>query len=97
MDEIKSYIAHAGHRLSVQNVIYPTNPDSGEFIVEYDIVLSKVYRVPVLYVHLPDEAGSGILGMEFIHQHLITKSLAPTLDQMGIMGGVTMTVGSQRL
>ena len=62
---------------------------------EYNIILSQTYRVPVLYIQLPHEAGNGVQGIEFIHRHLVMKTLAPDLDRLGVLGGVTMTVGSR--
>ena len=78
-----------------QDTVYSSYSQFTSMIVEYDIILSQTYRVPVLYIRLPYQVGKGVQGIEFIHRHLITKSLAPNLDRVGVLGGVTMTVGSQ--
>ena len=63
--------------------------------IEYDIVLSQIYRVPVLYLQLPEGAGHGVQGIQFIHDHLVAKPVVPDLARIGVLGGVTMTVCSR--
>ena len=73
--------------------MYSSYSSTTSMVVEYDVILSQTYRVPVLYILLPREAGNGVQGIEFIHHHLVVKTLAPALDHLGALGGVTMTVG----
>ena len=56
-------------------------------------MVSQTYRVPVLYILLPAEIRKGPHALEFIHRNLVNKSLVPDLEHIGILGGVTMTVG----
>lgn len=61
--------------------------------VEYDILLSQTYCVPVLYFLVVKGLSTTLLDIDFIYQHLVPESQVPELQHVGVMGGITMTVG----
>lgn len=60
--------------------------------VEYNILLSKTYRVPVLYLQLHGLLPDGPKGLDAIYHYLVPELLAPELQRTGVMGGISMTV-----
>lgn len=67
------------------------------FQVEYDILLSPTYRVPVLYFVL---RGSrvGPVGIETVYQYLVPDQYKKEVKSVGVLGGISMGVcapGSQ--
>jgi ubiquitin-like-conjugating enzyme ATG10 len=63
--------------------------------VEYSIVLSPVYRVPVLYFflhHLPDHPDHPLPDLEKAHGLLVPDHLRATIRDMSIMGGISLSV-----
>lgn len=60
--------------------------------VEYSILLSPTYRVPVLYIHLRDLPPTGPTGIDAAYQYLVPQRSQPELLAEGVMGGLSMTV-----
>ncbi|KAL2007112.1 hypothetical protein VTN00DRAFT_8550 [Thermoascus crustaceus] len=66
-------------------------PDPGfRFEVEYDIILSPTYRVPVLYFVLRNAPREGPAGMEAVYQYLVPHQYKTELKSVGVMGGISM-------
>ena len=61
----------------------------------YSVVLSPTYQVPVLYFYLPNSPQNGIADIDFIHRFLVPKTTVTQLQNVGVMGGISMTVGSE--
>ncbi|KAL2857715.1 hypothetical protein BJY01DRAFT_112642 [Aspergillus pseudoustus] len=55
--------------------------------VDYDIVLSATYQVPVLYFVLR-QAGK-LLGMEDVYRYLVPSQYKKNIQSVGIMGGIS--------
>jgi ubiquitin-like-conjugating enzyme ATG10 len=60
--------------------------------VEYDIVFSQSYQVPVLYFQVK-HSGTAILDLEFIYNHIVPHIKTSELQSISVMGGITTTVG----
>lgn len=62
--------------------------------VEYSILLSATYRVPVLYFGLNNLPPGSPTGIDAVYDYLITEHWRSRLSSVGIMGGISMTVCS---
>lgn len=60
--------------------------------VEYNILLSPTYRVPVLYFFLRNLPANGLQGVEAVHEYLVPKQLKSGMRNVGVMGGISMSV-----
>lgn len=61
-------------------------------IVEYHVLYSVSYQVPVLYLqlhHLPPNAPKGL---NALYQVLVPENVEPGIRSSGIMGGISMEV-----
>ena len=63
--------------------------------VQYTILLSSTYRVPVLYFNIYDLPPSGPNRVDAVYKHLIPKHSLPQLSPFGVMGAISMTVRCQ--
>ena len=61
--------------------------------INYDIVLSPTYQVPVLYISIADPQHRFPPTMTTLYQHLIPPHFKSQTEPVGIMGGITITVG----
>ncbi|KAL2355097.1 autophagy-related protein Atg10 [Cryomyces antarcticus] len=59
--------------------------------VEYSIVLSPVYCVPVLYFTLSELPGECATAARDVYRHLVPETLARDVQSGGVMGGISMT------
>ena len=62
--------------------------------VEYDILLSPTYQVPVLYFRLADVAAGYPTGLDFVYRYLVPADAQSQLQQTSVMGGVSLQVRS---
>ncbi|KAL2003451.1 hypothetical protein VTN02DRAFT_3762 [Thermoascus thermophilus] len=62
------------------------------FEVEYDIILSPTYRVPVLYFVLRNAPREGPAGIEAVYRYLVPHQYKTELKSVGVMGGISMGV-----
>lgn len=60
--------------------------------VEFSIVLSPVYCVPVLYFSLHDVPASSHASVEQIQDLLVPPHFSAQIKSVGVMGGISMTV-----
>jgi ubiquitin-like-conjugating enzyme ATG10 len=74
--------------------------DDGEVLTEtttaqptitYDIILSPTYRVPVLYINIQDIQHRYPPTMKTLYEHLVPTQFKPQTENVGVMGGVTVT------
>ena len=63
--------------------------------IEYTILLSSTYRVPVLYFNIYDLPPGGPNGVDVVYQHLIPKHSSSRLSAIGVNGAIGMTVRCQ--
>ncbi|KAL4812226.1 hypothetical protein BDW67DRAFT_129299 [Aspergillus spinulosporus] len=61
--------------------------NSSELQVDYDILLSPTYQVPVLYFVLRRADKS--LGLDEVYHYLVPDQCRRTIRNMGIMGGIS--------
>lgn len=70
-----------------------SNSEIEPFLVNYDIVLSPTYQVPVLYVTFEDTR----LGLRHlpspveVYDLLVPESYRPQIDGIGVMGALSLT------
>ncbi|KAB8070683.1 autophagy-related protein Atg10 [Aspergillus leporis] len=57
--------------------------------IEYSIVLSATYQVPVLYFTLRRDNHPGPLGIDEVYQYLVPDQYRSELDNVGVMGGIS--------
>lgn len=60
--------------------------------VVYSILLSPVYRVPVLYFSLHNLPVGSDLSAERIHELIVPPQLSAQIRSVGVIGGISMTV-----
>ncbi|KAF7513730.1 hypothetical protein GJ744_007781 [Endocarpon pusillum] len=65
-------------------------PETDRILVEFSILWSPSYQVPVLWFTL-NRVPSGIsTGIETVYQHLVPETSRPALNQVGVMGGISI-------
>ncbi|KAJ5347725.1 Autophagy-related protein 3 [Penicillium brevicompactum] len=57
--------------------------------VDYDILLSSTYQVPVLYFGLRSH-NHGPLGLDEVYQYVVPEQYKQELKSVGVMGGISM-------
>jgi ubiquitin-like-conjugating enzyme ATG10 len=62
--------------------------------VDYDILLSPVYRVPVLYFLLRRDGHPQSLGIDAVYHLLVPDQYKKELQSVGVMGGISVGVGA---
>jgi ubiquitin-like-conjugating enzyme ATG10 len=62
--------------------------------VDYDIVLSPTYQVPVLYFVLRWHNHPGPVGLDAVYQYVVPKQYRQQLQSVGVMGGISCGVGA---
>lgn len=60
--------------------------------VEYNILLSPVYQVPVLHFFLRSSRFLGSDSLKPIYEYLVPEAYRSELEHVGVMGGISMTV-----
>jgi Autophagocytosis associated protein, active-site domain len=61
-------------------------------LVEFSILRSPIYQVPVLWFTLNAVPSNALTGIEAIYQYLVPETTRPGLRQIGVMGGISMAV-----
>jgi ubiquitin-like-conjugating enzyme ATG10 len=61
-------------------------------LIHYDILLSPVYRVPVLYINVSDLQHRYPPTMATLYEHVISASFKAQTESGGVMGGITVSV-----
>jgi ubiquitin-like-conjugating enzyme ATG10 len=61
--------------------------------IDYDIVLSPTYQVPVLYFTLRWQNHQGPLGLDAVYQYVVPEQYRKELKTVGVMGGISFGVG----
>lgn len=75
---------------SPQEALVRTQPS---LQVDYDILLSATYQVPVLYFGLRSH-NHGPLGLDEVYQYVVPEQYRQELKSVGVMGGISMGVGA---
>lgn len=66
-------------------------PANHGLMVEYDIVLSPTYQVPVLYFRIRDAGCAFPPSIDTLYQYVIPEQFKSQVEGFGIIGGITMT------
>lgn len=78
----------------MQAVLYPTEQPPKHTLVDFNILLSTTYRVPVLYFRLRNLPVRGPQGLDAVYQILVPRDAEAALRGSGVMGGISMAVSS---
>ncbi|KAJ5157544.1 uncharacterized protein N7482_008644 [Penicillium canariense] len=57
--------------------------------IDYDIVLSPTYQVPVLYFMLRWHNHQGRVGLDAVYQYVVPEQYRKQLQSVGVMGGIS--------
>ncbi len=60
-------------------------------IINYDIILSPSYRVPVLYISISDPQHRFPPTMSTLYEHLVPRDFKAQTEAVGVIGGITTT------
>ena len=63
--------------------------------IDYDIVLSPTYQVPVLYFMLRWHNHQDPVGLDAVYQYVVPEQYKQQLQNVGVMGGISFGVGAQ--
>ena len=77
---------------AVQEALQLRVPANHGLMVEYDIVLSPTYQVPVLYFRIRDAGCTFPPSINTLYQYVIPEQFKSQVESFGIIGGITMTV-----
>ncbi|KAF2456710.1 hypothetical protein BDY21DRAFT_271634, partial [Lineolata rhizophorae] len=66
-------------------------PRDVELLVEYSVILSPVYCVPVLHFSLRGASAASRADLDFAYRHVVTRGHTEQLRNPGIIGGLSMT------
>ncbi|KAF2499616.1 hypothetical protein BU16DRAFT_524083 [Lophium mytilinum] len=61
-----------------------------EMRIEYEVFLSPIYQVPVLYINLEDRNGVVPPTIESLYEHVIPEQFKSHVRHFGVLGGITM-------
>lgn len=73
-----------------QEALVPDRPPKLQ--IDYDIVLSPTYRVPVLYFALRWHNHQGPLGLDAVYRYVVPAQYRKGLQSVGVMGGISFGV-----
>jgi len=77
---------------ALQEALQLRVPANHGLMVEYDIVLSPTYQVPVLYFRIRDAGCALPLSIDTLYRYVIPEQFKSQVESFGIIGGITMTV-----
>ena len=60
--------------------------------IEYEILLSPSYRVPVLYFRIRDGRTQLITDVDVVYNRIVPQVYREQLHDVGIIGGISMAV-----
>lgn len=62
--------------------------------IDYEIVLSPTYQVPVLYLALQWHNHRAPVDLDLVYQYIVPEQYRKQLRSVGIMGGISFGVGT---
>jgi ubiquitin-like-conjugating enzyme ATG10 len=77
---------------AVQEALIRQSCPNPKIEVEYSIVLSPTYQVPVLYFFLRNNFPEGLEEIDFVYSHLVPKQYRTQLSKIGVMGPLSVGV-----
>ncbi|XHG05247.1 hypothetical protein AWENTII_008487 [Aspergillus wentii] len=79
-----------------QEALVRTTDSSASLQVEYSVLLSPTYQVPVLYFMLRCN-HQGPVGIDAVYQNLVPDQYRKELKNVGVMGGISFDVCARAL
>lgn len=76
----------------IQEALIHTTNTNPSLQVEYDIVLSPSYQVPVLYFTLRQGNDKKPVDLDTVYQYLVPEGYRKELGSVGVMGGISIGV-----
>lgn len=61
--------------------------------VEYRILWSSTYQVPVLYFHFSVPPLDGVSGMEAVYKYIVPEAYRSMVGEHGVLGAISSGVG----
>ncbi len=92
-----SYIKCENLISSLKVAIYHSHPSPTVSLVEYHILHSTSYRVPVLHFFLHNLPPSISHDIDTVYEILVPKHLRSGVRNVGVMGGIGRTVSSLKV
>ena len=74
--------------------VYHSHPSHAPPTVEYHILHSTIYGVPVLYFFLHNIPYLMARNIDTVYQKLVPKQLRSELRSVSVLGGISMTVSN---
>ena len=81
-----------GLTIKTQAAIHPELKRYEQQEVEYHIIYSNSYRVPVLYFFLLNLSAGKVASVDLAYDMLVPKHLRNEILSVGVMGAIGMTV-----
>lgn len=75
-----------------QTLKRPSESNHATVIVEFSIILSPTYCVPVLWFIFRQLPSNGAGGIDAVYHYLVPQTQQAGLRQVGVMGGISMAV-----
>ena len=66
--------------------------EKNTILVEFSILRSEVYEVPVLWFTLQRLPLGALSGIEAVYEYLVPETARPGLRQIGVIGGISIAV-----
>lgn len=76
----------------LQAAIHHIPPSSISSSIEYHIIYSNSYQVPILYFSIHDIPQTKTLSIDWVYENLVPHHLRDAAQEVGVMGGIGMTV-----
>lgn len=76
----------------LQAAIHHTPPSAISSSIEYNIIYSTSYQVPVLYFLIHDTPRTKTLGIDWVYENLVPHHLRDAAKEIGVMGSIGMAV-----
>lgn len=77
-----------------EETLAPSTLSTHQTRIVFDIFLSPVYRVPVLYISISDPQHRYPPTMTTLYEHLIPAQYKAQAESVGVIGGITITVSA---
>lgn len=71
-----------------------SKPHKDNLEVQYTVMLSQSYQVPMLYITITNRASQPILNLDSFYELLVPSSRREELQKEGVFGSISLTVGT---
>ena len=70
---------------------------SSTITVDFSIIMSPTYQVPVLWFIFTGLPRAGPQGINGVYQYLVPIAFKAQVEDMGVMGGISIAVSTPRV